>query len=87
MNPFQQTFVKNFLVQCLYKPEVSENLLKMGVEKKVFKVANFEDEAFRAVDIIRKNAFTSDKEKAAAFEEECKAMGVSERERSGCEIF
>ena len=87
MNAFQQTFIKNFLVQCLYKPEVSETLLKMGVEKRVYKVGNFEDEAFKAVEIIRKNAFTDDKEKAVVFQEECKAMGVFEREKSGCSLF
>lgn len=87
MNAFQQTFIKNFLVQCLYKPEVSENLLKMGVEKRAYKVGNFEDEAFKTVEAVRKHAFEGDKAKAAVFEEECRAMGVFERDKGGCRLF
>lgn len=87
MNNFQQTFIKNFLVQCLYKPEISDSLLKMGVQPAKYKTSNFEDEAFKAVTFIRKYGFGGDQTKKTIFEEECKAMGVAEREKSFCSLF
>lgn len=87
MNSFQKTFIKNFLVQCLYKPEVSDSILKMGIERKKYKLRNFEEDAFSAVSAIKKDGFAGDKAKIATFEEECKMMGFGEKEKSGCVIF
>lgn len=87
-NDFQKDFMKNFLVQCLYKPEISENLIKMGVKKATFKKSPYEDDVFELLKEIKKMGFGENVTKRVSFEEECRLMGMDLKSSSGmCALF
>ena len=60
----------------------------MGIQKKVFKKGNMDEDAFELIQKIKIDHFGDDKTKEMLFEIECKAMGFESKEPSkSCHIF
>ena len=85
-NAFQKRFVRDFMVQCLYKPEISDRLLKLGLAKKTYPKCNLQEDSFGLVSALKKSTGHFDGFSAKAFEKECKDMGFEEH-NDGCRLF
>ena len=85
-NAFQKRFVRDFMVQCLYKPEISDRLLKLGLVRKAYPKCNLGEDSFGLVSALKKSLGQLDSSSAKVFEKECKDMGFEES-NSGCWLF